>query len=96
MEVNAKTGGTQEDVQQFSQAADLRPVCVEDQQRVIGVLDDGAREVVHKRVKEAVLTRVAIHQAWEEVCDQQEYVGGQGPPPAEARSCNGSSAQEPY
>jgi hypothetical protein len=80
VEVNGEPGGTGERVQDGSQAEHLRGICPKDYKRVIGVLDDGAREVIDERVYEAILTHILHQQAMQELSDSQEEVRGEGIP----------------
>jgi hypothetical protein len=74
VEVNVKTRGLREEVEELAEATDLGVFSSQDQKGIICILDHRTWKVVNKRVQQAVATRLHGDEAGEEVGDGQVQV----------------------
>jgi hypothetical protein len=88
LKIDSKADGTGEGVQDPTQPVTLRRICTQDDEGVVRILDDGAGEVVSKRMQEAAIANVLHQKAMKKLDDREEEVGGKRVPPNEGRSCS--------
>jgi hypothetical protein len=77
VEVDVEASCLGEEVEDLLEAADLGALGSQDQQGVICILDNGAREVVHERMQQGLFGAFHGNEAREQVGDSKVQVWGQ-------------------
>jgi hypothetical protein len=80
VKIDRKAGGAGDRVQVPTQLAKLQRIRMQDDEGGVRVLDDGAMEVVRKRMEQAAIANVLHQKATKKLVDREEEVGERGPP----------------